>query len=84
MSWNDKESRWCGDKKPAKNPTHFVINGQEFERVKYGSGEDDLKFPKCDDCGVPRGFHHLIGCDLEPCPRCTCQAITCDCFHDDD
>jgi hypothetical protein len=84
MSWNGKESRWSGDKRPVKNPTHFGINGQEYERVRYGEGEEDLKFPKCGDCGVPRGAFHLIGCDLEPCPRCGSQAITCDCFYDDD
>lgn len=33
----------------------FVINGQEFERVPYGDGLDDLPQPKCDDCGVLRG-----------------------------
>ncbi len=27
---------------------------------------------------------HKIGCDLEPCPRCGGQAITCDCFYEDD
>lgn len=84
MAWNDKESRWSGDQMPSKIPTQFVINGQAFDRVPYGSGADDLKFPKCDDCGVPRGRLHLLGCDLEPCPRCGGQAITCECFYDDD
>jgi hypothetical protein len=84
MAWNEKESRWSGDKMPSKIPTQFIINGQEFDRVPYGSGADDLKFPKCDDCGVQRGRLHLLGCDLEPCPRCGGQAITCECLYDDD
>ena len=84
MSWNKKESRWQGEKRPAKIPTTFVINGVEYSRVRYGSGSEDLEFPKCDDCGVPRGALHLLGCDLEPCPRCEGQAITCGCFYDDD
>ena len=60
MSWNDKEPRWHGDRQPAKNPAHFVINGVEYERVRYGGHADDLQFPKCDDCGVPRGSLHDI------------------------
>ena len=84
MSWNSKEPRWHGQNKPKGNPHQFVINGQEFDRVAYGAGADDLSFPKCDDCGVPRGSLHQLGCDLEPCPRCGGQAITCDCFYEDD
>jgi len=84
MSWNSKEPRWHGDKKPRVSPVQFVINGQAFDRVPYGEGSDDLDHPKCDDCGVLRGKLHLIGCDLEPCPRCGGQAITCDCFYEDD
>jgi len=84
MSWNSKEPRWHGDNKPAQNPTQFIINGQEFERIAYGSGADDLKHPKCGDCGVRRGSLHQIGCDLEPCPRCDGQAISCRCFYEDD
>ena len=84
MSWNSKDPRWHGAKRPRVNPTGFVINSQEFDRVRYGDHEDDLDHAKCGDCGMARGQLHQIGCDLEPCPRCGCQAISCDCFYDDD
>jgi len=84
MDWNHKEARWHGNKRPRIEPVKFSIGGQDYDRVRYGEGEDDLAFPKCDDCGVKRGAIHQVGCDLEPCPRCGGQAITCDCFYDDD
>jgi hypothetical protein len=38
----------------------------------------------CGDCGVaPGGVHHL-GCDLEDCPACGRQLITCGCGDDPD
>jgi hypothetical protein len=40
MSWNDKESRWSGAARPAGDSAQFVINGQEFDRIPYGSGAD--------------------------------------------
>lgn len=84
MSWNAKEPRWQGDKRPRVNPAQFVINSREFNRLQYGEGEEDPESPTCDDCGVRRGHLHEIGCDLEPCPRCGGQAISCDCFYEDD
>src|SRR5690348_15987816 len=38
---------------------------------------------RCGDCGVgPGGFHHP-GCDLQQCPRCRRQLITCGCAFDE-
>lgn len=33
----------------------------------------------CGDCGEPTGKNHLEGCDIERCPRCKGQLLSCNC-----
>lgn len=34
----------------------------------------------CHDCGVKEGQLHKLGCDMEQCPKCDGQLISCGCF----
>jgi hypothetical protein len=39
----------------------------------------DDENPNCHDCGVQIGAKHHLNCDMERCPRCGLQLISCDC-----
>jgi hypothetical protein len=47
---------------------------------KHGSGPDG----RCHDCGIKVGGIHHPGCDVEECPRCGGQLISCGCLDDDE
>lgn len=34
---------------------------------------------KCGDCGRQTGQLHLDGCDIERCPKCKGQLLSCEC-----
>ena len=36
----------------------------------------------CNDCGVLEGHIHELGCDMEHCPFCDQQLISCECCYE--
>jgi hypothetical protein len=52
-------------------------DGQEHEPVPYDGPE------KCHDCSTPAGGFHHPGCDMEGCPKCGGQLISCGCIADE-
>lgn len=58
-----------------------VVKGITYVPIKYGS-ETMAKYEpeRCHDCGCVKGRYHHTGCDVEECPVCHGQMLTCDCM----
>ncbi|MCA9804731.1 MAG: hypothetical protein KC777_22325 [Cyanobacteria bacterium HKST-UBA02] len=54
---------------------------QPRRRILFGSEEmtAGAKWEHCPDCLAPIGTFHHPGCDIEQCPCCNKQAISCNC-----
>ena len=59
------------------------ISGKVYDRIPVGGkgdwGEQEGADYVCGDCGAHQGGFHHWGCDVERCPACGMQLISCDC-----
>jgi hypothetical protein len=55
----------------------------EYNREPYNGNMPDPQ-GYCHDCIAKVGELHVPGCDVERCPRCGGQAISCPCNYEDE
>lgn len=61
----------------------YLIKGKLYDPILFGDEDEDWvgdeENPTCGDCGIHVGEKHLDMCDIERCPACGLQFISCDC-----
>ena len=58
-----------------------TVEALHLDGVRKGLGRAHRR---CGDCGVRAGGFHHLGCDVQRCPACRGQLITCGCVFDED
>lgn len=64
--------------------SNYLIRGELYSPIFYGEEEDcwgdyEDEENTCGDCGCHLGEQHLPNCDIERCPRCCGQMLSCNC-----
>ncbi len=76
---------WPAEIMRAQTELSIRLHGKEYERLRYGvePGWEMTAHLPCHDCAVVKGQLHTPGCDVEACPRCFGQLLSCGCPLDE-
>ena len=75
---------WPARIEAAQKDKTYSIGGVEYTRIRYGDEGSDwnAELQPCHDCRVLKGEFHVKACDVEECPNCGGQVLSCDCDYD--
>src|SRR5207253_6029125 len=74
-------AEWPQQLREAQRRPFCRVGGVLKQRVRYGSETKDWGADRqpCHDCAAIKGELHVVGCDVERCPNCAGQYISCGC-----
>lgn len=88
---NTMHRSWPSSLLAAQNVRVVWLNSKSYPRFRYGeepmwkhSEYGDHPVRACGDCSCVPGQYHGSYCDIEQCPRCEGQFLSCDCQPDVD
>jgi HEPN domain-containing protein len=78
---------WPAEIIRAQEQTMIELHGRMFQRFRrgeepYNDVRENTAY-SCHDCAVLAGEYHVFHCDMEACPRCFAQLISCGCAWDE-
>jgi hypothetical protein len=81
------QCQWCErEMTTAASCSAAVLHrgGEVIKMIPWGKERGWAATTRCGDCGVMRGGFHHPGCDVQRCPICFGQMLSCDCRFDED
>ena len=78
---------WCGEEMTgggACSIAELHRGGVGVPMIRFGDERAEMGAFSCGDCGVRRGGFHHPGCDMQRCPLCGGQMMSCGCRFDED
>lgn len=78
---------WCDQEMTTSTSCSVAVlhrDGAPIPMIPYGDERPPRTRPACGDCGVERGGFHHLGCDIQRCPVCRWQMMSCGCRFDED
>jgi len=78
--------KWCNQDMNEVDTCSWNSHIEFPDGSKLPSSTEHFDEPsgRCHDCNIVHGGFHHPGCDVEQCPKCGGQLISCDCLDDDE